>query len=145
MPAQPAPREPSELRRTGDTETINNYPCVRYELWRGGVKIREMWVTDWSNVEGGAEAAELFQEMSGFFKEMLDSLPKFGDGQQDFADPVFEHMQEMDGFPIVTREIGDKGTIENEASLQSSKQQTLGPVDFEPPKGYKRQEMFKGR
>jgi hypothetical protein len=140
---QKTERPKTELRKTGESAEHNDYPCVRYEVLREGQVIRELWVTNWSNVEGGADVAELFYEMSEFFAEMLDSLPKFAD--RGGADQSFEHMREMDGFPVVTRELGNDGSLESESTLKSARRLTLDPEAFEPPKGYKRQEMFKGR
>ena len=135
-------RPKTELKKTSERATHNGYPCVKYEVLREGHKIRELWVTDWNNIEGGADVADLFQEMSEFFKEMLDSLPKFAESG---GDQVFEHMKEMGGFPVVTREFDDDGSLENESTLHSARRQTLDPDAFEPPSGYKRQEMFKGK
>jgi len=142
MPMQMDEREPSELKKTGETDTINGYPCVKYQVWRAGVLEREMWVTSWKNIEGGADTAQAFEDMSGFFKEMLDSLPQMGD--RSFADSAFEHLKEMGGMPVVTREFADDGSLDNESTLKSASTQSLVPADFEPPKDYKRKDMFKG-
>lgn len=142
MPQQAAPRETSELRKTGDRDTVNGYPCVRYELWRGGLRVSELWVTDWSNIEGGPETTQAFQEMSEFFKEMLDSIPQFAGGGE-VADTAFEHMKEMNGFPVVTREFADDGSLERMVRLKSATRRTIDPTAFEPPTGYKRKDMFK--
>jgi hypothetical protein len=136
-------RPKTELRNTGERAEHNGYPCVKYEVLRDGRTIRELWVTDWKNIEGGADVAELFVDMSQFFKEMLDSLPKIaGEGG---ADQAFEYMKEIGGFPVVSREFDNDGTLESESSLQSARSQTLDPDTFEPPAGYKRQDMLKGR
>ena len=140
----PPQRSKSELKKTGEKATHNGYPCVKYEVLRDGRKIRELWVTDWSNVEGGAEVVDVFEDMADFFQEMLDSLPSFA-GSRDMADPAFEHMKEIGGFPVVTKEFADDGSLEGETTLRSARRQTLDPDAFEPPSGYKRQEMFGGR
>ena len=70
------------------------------------------------------------------------SLPKFA--ESGGADQAFVHMKEMGGFPVVTRDFTDDGSLESESSLHSARRQTLDPDAFEPPSGYKRQEMFKG-
>lgn len=142
MPMQMEPREPAELKKTGDSDTVGGYPCVRYEVWRGGIRERELWVTQWKNIEGGADAVQAFEDMSAFFKEMLDSLPQMGD--RSFADSAFEHLKEMGGMPVVTREFADDGTLESEARLTSASSRSLDPADFEPPKDYKRKDMFGG-
>ena len=139
---QRAPR--SELKKTGERATKNGYPCVKYEVWREDRKLRELWVTDWSNVEGGSDVVGAFEDMADFFGELMDSIPDFGQGGPT-GDPTFEHMRELGGFPVVTREFGDDGSLEGEATLRSARRQRLDPDAFEPPSGYKRQEMFGGR
>ncbi len=143
MPMKMDQREPSNLKKTGETDTINGYPCVKYQVWRAGILERELWVTPWKNIEGGADAVQAFEDMSSFFKEMLNSLPQMGD--QDFADSAFEHLKEMGGMPVVTREFADDGSLENESTLKSANQQAFDPDEFEPPKNYKRKDMFKGK
>jgi hypothetical protein len=144
MPQQQAPSRPtSELRKTGERGTHNGYPCVKYEVYRDGRKIREMWVTDWDNIEGGRDVVGAFEEMADFFKELTDSIPDFGQGG-DVGDPMFEHMRELGGFPVVTREFGDDGALEDESSLRSARRRTLDPAEFEPPAGYKRRTMLGG-
>ncbi len=138
-----AQRTKTELKQTGERSELHGYPCVKYVVLRDGRPIRELWVTDWKNVEGGDEVVDLFLEMSEFFQEMLDSLPKLADGGG--ADQAFEHMREMNGFPVVSRELDDDGSLESESSLLAATRRDLGPDAFEPPSGYKLREMFKGR
>ncbi len=149
MPKQPAaPQRPAtELRKTGERETHGGYPCVKYEVLREGRKIREMWVTDWGNIEGGEEAADAFEEMADFFQELMGSIAEAAGGAGGFPGPlggenVFEHMKELGGFPVVTREFEDDGSLESEATLRSARRQRLDPDAFEPPSGYKRRQMF---
>ena len=141
--AQAAPERPkSELKKTSERADKNGYPCVKYEVLRDGRKIRELWVTDWSNVEGGSEVVGAFEDMADFFSDLMDSMPNFGD-KGPGGDPAFEHMREIGGFPVVTREFDDyDGSLEGESTLRSARRQTLDPDAFEPPAGYKRQEMF---
>lgn len=143
--AQAAPERPkSEFRKTSERATHNGYPCVKYDVLREGRKTCELWVTDWTNLEGGADVVEVFEEMSDFFQQMLDSIPNFG--EHDSADqPFFDHMRDLGGFPVVTREFDENGDLESEATLKSAVRKTLDPDAFEPPSGYKRQEMFRGR
>jgi hypothetical protein len=151
MPAQvAAPKGPLvEVRKSGERADHSGYPCVRYDMLRDGRKVRELWVTDWDNVEGGEEVAATFAEMAEFFKEMLDSLSSASGLGAGFADQItdnaFAHMKEIGGFPVVTRELDDDGSLESESTLRSAKRQTLDPAAFEPPAGYKRQNMFPGR
>ncbi len=141
MPAQQPKRETSELRKTGERATKSGYPCVKYDVLKGGVKVRELYVTDWSNIEGGKDVLGSFEAMSDFFREMLDSLPNTG-GNSEFGDESWEHMKELGGFPVVTREFAADGSLEGEATLRSAKRQTIDPGAFEPPPGYKRRNML---
>jgi len=143
MPSQAAaPTRPkSELRKTGERGDKNGYPCVKYEVLRGGRKIREMWVTDWDNVEGGDEMVGAFEDMADFFQELMDAIPDFGQGGGAGGDPVFEHMKELGGFPVVTEEFDENGNKTGESALRSSRRQTIDPTEFEPPSGYKRRSM----
>ncbi|MCP5179058.1 MAG: hypothetical protein H6993_14125 [Pseudomonadales bacterium] len=131
-------RSTSELRGTGETGTKNGYQAVKYEVWQDGRKRREMWVTDWSSIEGGAQAREAFNSLAEFFKELKDAIPKFGESNKNAS---FEHMKELGGFPVLTREFNRGGELESENALRSARRATLNPEDFEPPAGYKRQAM----
>ena len=139
----PSQRAKSELKKTSERGEKSGYPCVKYEVFRGDKKIRELWVTDWSNVEGGSDVVEAFEDMADFFGELMDAMPAFGGQGGPAGDPAFEHMKELGGFPVVTREFDDyDGSLEGETFLRSARRQTLDPDAFEPPSGYKRQEMF---
>ena len=98
-------------------------------------------MTDWDNVDGGDDAVEAFQAMADFFKQMRDSMPRFG-VDEDADDNPFEHMQEMDGFPVLTYDYASDGSIVSESSLRSSTQRTVDPAEFEPPTAYERREMM---
>lgn len=131
-------RSAPEVRRTGERATKAGYPCVKYEVYQDGRKIRELWVTDWSNVEGGGEARDAFKDMADFFQEMLDSL---GDGAGFFEgiDSVAKNFE--NGFPVETRGFDEGGGLEDESVLRSARRQRLDPAAFEPPSGYKRMSM----
>ena len=149
QPPQQAPRRPaSELKKTGERATHSGYPCIKYEVLLEGRKLRELWVTDWDNLEGSAEMASTFEELADFFREMMDSISSLsgGAGPLPFGvgDNFFEHMKDLDGFPVVTKEFREDGSLEGEAALRSAKRQTIDPDAFEPPAGYKRQQMFSG-
>ena len=145
MPQQVTAAVQTELKKTGEHAEQAGYPCVKYDVLQGGEKVREMWVTDWSNVEGGKEVAGMFREMSGFFQEMMDAFRSasgpMGALVSQIGDNMFEHMKELDGFPVVTREFGGGG-LESESTLRSAARKSFAAGDFEPPAGYKQQQMF---
>ncbi len=137
-------RPKSTLRKTSDRADKNGYLCVKYEILRDGRKVRELWVTDWDNIEGGGEMSDAFQEMAKFFRELMKSIS--GGLPGSFSGPgggdLFEHMDEIDGFPVVNTGFGEDGSPEDESQLRSARRQTLDPAAFEPPHGYKRRSML---
>ena len=147
MPAMKSPQRPaSEVRKTAERAELHGYSCVKYEVLRGGRKIKDLWVTDWANVEGGSDVMGVFRDMAAFFSEMLESFSSAGPGlSQTAGDTVFQHMNELDGFPVVTKDYGDDGSLKSESALHSAKQRAVDPAEFEPPAGYKRQKMMGGR
>lgn len=142
MPGRVPDVPQSSLRRTGERADHAGYPCVKYEELRKGTKVRELWVTDWDNVEGGEETAKAFESMARFFSEAMEPLRKMGGLGGAFDTSTFAHLTEIDGFPVVTREYSDDGTLESESTLRSATRRTLDPDDFEPPAGYKRRSMM---
>ena len=148
-PPAAEPEKPSlEFRKTGEKAEKNGYPCTRYEVLQAGRKRSELWVTDWSNVEGGAEVAVAFEDMADFFSELIKSLPDtgggFGGGFGGLAEGPIMGLREIGGFPVVTREFGEDGSLEGESELRSARRESIDPDAFEPPAGYKRQQMFTG-
>ncbi|MDH3402518.1 MAG: DUF4412 domain-containing protein [Acidobacteriota bacterium] len=146
MPARQAPEAPAaDVRRTGERADKNGYPCVKYEVLVEGRRIRELWVTDWGNVEGGDEARDAFREMAEFFSEMLDAFSDAAGGLGGFGAQdggIFADMKEIDGFPVVTSGFGGDGSLEDESALRSARRQAIDPAEFEPPAGYKRRSML---
>lgn len=140
MPGQKPQVSKSVLENTGVKETRHGYPCVKYIVRQDGEIVRVLWVTDWSNIDGAKGVGGAFEEMADFFTELLDSMPRFG-SQQSFGDTTWEHMKELGGFPVVTRELAEDGLLESETILRSARRQTLDPDAFEPPSGYKRMSM----
>ncbi|MCH9651578.1 MAG: DUF4412 domain-containing protein [Deltaproteobacteria bacterium] len=144
LPGETEKREPPKLRKTSERAEKGGYPCLKYEVSRDDQKIRELWVTDWSQIEGGGEAKEAFQSLAGFFAEMMESFESVsgtGGFPSHLEDNPFAYMKDLDGFPVVTRELGDDGSLESESVLRSSQRRSLDPEEFEPPSGYKRRTM----
>jgi hypothetical protein len=139
---QPAQETPSTLRKTGKSDTINGFDCDFFEVMQGGKKTREMCVAAWDDIEGGQEAAEAMIGMGNFFARMHDAFAEtagtnFMGPQQE----VFAQMRELGGFPVYARDYDDTGALEGESSLQSSRAEAIDAALFEPPEGYRRQEM----
>ena len=140
-------RVKSQLKKQGKKARHNGYPSVRYDVIKEGRKTQELWVTDWKNIEGGADVMEAFKGMANFFSEMMDSLSQMGGGRfgGQMDGNIFEHFKDLDGFPVVTKEFNDDGSLDSESHLRSAERRDLDPADFEPPSGYKRRSMMPGQ
>ncbi|MFQ5570886.1 MAG: hypothetical protein ACE5G0_14495 [Rhodothermales bacterium] len=143
MPGEPATRAPSEFKNTGERATKQGYPCVRYDVFRDGQKIRELWVTDAKNIKGGQDVIDVFKEMADFYADLLESFGEMVGSEGGFfgaeGDP-FESFTKIDGFPVVTRSF-EGGDLESETVLESVTERDLDPDAFEPPKGYRLRTM----
>ena len=135
-----------EVRPTQETQTHHGYPCVKYIVNVDGVATRELWVTDWSRIPGGAETAGAFEGLLGFFSEMLESVGQVAGGFPGLGEQLngglMIEMREIDGFPVVTRGLDAEGEVEDESSLRSATERDLDPDAFEPPAGYKLRSML---
>jgi hypothetical protein len=140
---QPAQEAPSTLRKTGESETINGYDCEFYEVLRQGRKTRDMCVAQWDDIEGGREAADAMIRMGKFFESMHDAFSEAaGSDFMGKQKEVFAHMKELGGYPVYARDYDDTGTLEGESTLTSSRSESIDAAMFEPPEGYRKQDMF---
>jgi hypothetical protein len=143
MPSEALPKP--ELTRNGERATHNGYDTVRYDVLLDGRKTTELWVTDWSNIGEFAAVRPAFEAMAEFMKGMLDALAQSPMGRMAQMDTSgFEYMTEMNGFPVVTREFSESGQLEGETTLRDARRETFDPGMFEPPSGYKRQQIMGG-
>jgi Domain of unknown function (DUF4412) len=141
----PAPAEenaPMTVRKTGSSDSINGFDCVYYEVQQTGAKIRELCVTPWDDIDGGREAADSMLAMAGFFEKMAEQFSS-GTGMDVMGQQraLFEHMRELDGYPVLSREFGDAGELESESRLKSASTRDIDPKFFDPPQGYRQREL----
>lgn len=121
---------PVEYRKTKERDKQQGYPSVKYVATQDGEVIRELWVTDWDNVDGGEEARDAFKAMAAFWQDA------FGDMAQMTGENPIELFEKVDGFPVVTREMSN-GKVDSESILKSAAETDVDPASFEPPAGYK--------
>lgn len=138
-PVGPMSQPPTRFLNTGQRGTKEGYPCVRYDVLRGEEKVQELWVTDWSNIEGGTDVAETFGEMAEFVDDTMGAFSQNG-GLFEASDNPIEAFTKINGFPVVTRDF-EGGELESETVLKSVTERDLDPDAFEPPKGYRLRTM----
>jgi hypothetical protein len=145
MPAAKSPAARPELRSGGQRGTHAGYATRRYDIIRGGRKTQELWVTDWSSIEGGPELKPALESLAGFLKNMTDSLSGGPLGNvAEMGGSGYELVAELGAFPVVARTMDEAGKVVEESKLLSSNRRDLDPADFEPPKQYK-QRTIAGR
>ncbi len=144
MPAlQAAPEAPSELQKTGKSDTINGYDCEYYEVLKEGKISREMCVAKWADIDGGSEAVDAMIGMGKFFESMHDAFSSAsGTDFMGKQREVFAHMRQLGGYPVYAKDYDDTGAVEGEATLKSSQSKSIDAAMFEAPEGYRRQEMM---
>jgi len=126
------PPPPTDVRKTSETGTTNGYSWVKFEVYQEGGKIQELLVTDWSNLEIDASTFDVFKEMSAFFEDLGKS---FGASMAAATENPFEQMNNLEGFPVVTREF-EAGVMSSTTELKSVTTGTVEAGLFENP-GYK--------
>ncbi len=135
------PRTKPEVKKTSDHGDKGGYPCVKYEVLQDGRKIREIWTTDWDNIDGGDEAREAFKGLGAFFEAFWKAIPQMPGGDPFGGQNPFEEMNFEKGFPVVVFGFGEDGDLEDESWLKGTRRQRIDPDAFEPPSGYKRMSL----
>lgn len=134
----PSERPPATLHASGMEDTVNGFDCDYYEVRRDERKVRELCVTPWNEIPGGRDLAESLLGMAGFFERMTSTISKetgiavMGDQQE-----IFGHLEELEGYPVLTREFDESGDVTSESVLRSAATEDLDPSLFQPPAGYR--------
>ncbi|MEM7582147.1 MAG: hypothetical protein AAF560_02100 [Acidobacteriota bacterium] len=131
---------PTTVFPTSFRKTLNDLPCRRYDVYRQGTLIREVWVSPWNDVTGIRQAFDTLHQMSDFYSDLMRSFDQlaatgFGGGFALDQHP-FDDLQHMDGFPVLTRNFIE-GALASEITLRSVSAQDLDPTRFAPPEGYR--------
>ena len=137
LPAAPS-SEPVEILSQG-TGTTNGYPVTVYLVMQGSITLQEVHVTDWANLEYGTEVQPTLESFFGFFADISQAFDEMGFGGNSLDS--FAVMSQIGGFPVYGKTY-ENGQLDSEFSLRSASKRDLDPDAFEPPSGYKRQEMF---
>lgn len=140
--AAPAPKPEVSLKETGASDSIAGHDCAYFDVMQGDRKIRELCVTDWDDIEEGREVATAIMHVADFFESMRQAFS--GAGGLDVMDrqrEMFGYMDELDGYPVLSRDFDAAGQLTMESRLQSSGHVEVNPLLFEPPHGYLQQSL----
>ena len=126
-----------EVKSTGEKQTIQGYPCTRYDVLLGGKRTSEMWVAGWSAVKVTKDDMGALRSMSTFFEDMVKSNPMLRNMATSGA---FQGMDRVDGFPVLVRHFdGDK--VVEEMTLKGVERRAVPASTFDIPAGYARKEL----
>ena len=125
------------VKATGESAVQGDWSCKKYHVQKGEEKLRELCVTDWARIEGGAEAKAAFLSFRDFHKALMTEVEK---GAGPFADMVkveggVEDLFKIGGFPVKTVSF-EGGKASRETVLTSASSATLPKSTFEIPAGY---------
>ncbi len=133
-----AQAEASMLEETGETDSINGFDCRWYEVTESGRKTTELCVASWSEIDGGEEAAGPMRRMAAFFQEMARQFSEAaGMDVMGRQESLFAHLEEVDGYPVLVRDLRADGGVRSETRLTSAETADVDPALFEPPADYR--------
>ena len=134
-----APQVKTEIKKTGKNDTINGYSCDYYEAYRGDQKQGEYCITSWSDLDVGDDIQTSFKNMAEFMKGFMEDLSKMSPVRMD--DNPFSYMNEMDGFPVLSRQYSN-GQATHESMLSSISNQDIDESEFMAPESYKQRNLM---
>ena len=125
-----------EIKPVGEG-SWKSYDCRKYEMLEDGVKIQEMCVTDYSEVDSSGALRESFKEMGEFMSQLFESMPFGGQGVRN----PLEMINKIDGFPVHAVDF-ENGVAVTETTLESAGQKDIDASMFELPAGYQQMDPF---
>ena len=132
--AEPTPKV--ETRKTKTKETIAGYPCTRWDVLHDGVKVSEIWATDWKRAKVDKSEFAVLARLSAFLDILHAASPATRNLSHE-SDLVNE-LDRVDGFPVRIRQFKD-GMLAAESTLDSVDSEKIDPAAFEVPAGFTKQ------
>lgn len=134
MPAQPI-EEKIVYKKVASKEKVNKWVADKYAGYEGGVKVEEVWTTDWKALGLSKDDFKVFEEMAKFFSEPSgDKGPFLKPGSEEW-----EKEQGYPGIPVKSIEYS-RGQVSAITELKEVKKQDFKSSLFEVPSGLKRME-----
>ncbi len=134
------------VEEEAEQATKAGYPSRRYRLLHEGRELRQLWLTEWHNLEGGKEIAEVLDAAGLLLLQLVES------GEEELLDlgaaellaaNLLVGITGLGGFPVESTELV-KGEAIRRTTLKSIKRHRVEPALFALPAGYLRQEPRMG-
>lgn len=103
-----------KLEKTEESGELGGHPWTKYQEYISGSLSREFLVTPWAHLGVHAETSEIFEEIAAFDDQKREISP----GMSRVPNP-FEHYDEFDGYPLVSRQFDGEGNIVFTATVTS--------------------------
>lgn len=131
-----------ELVASGKRDKIAGFECEYYDVLQEGRKIRDLCMTPWSKIAEGKQAAKAMMELAEFFENMRKAFAGAGGlDAMDRQQEMFAYMEELGGYPVLSRDYDVDGRMESESRLQAARSEKISPSMFEPPPAYQQLEL----
>lgn len=131
-----------DLEASGKGDEVAGFECRYYDVMQEGRKIRDLCVTPWSEIAEGKQAAQAMMELADFFENMREAFAGAGGlDAMDRQQEMFAYMEELGGYPVLSRDYDVNGRLESESRLQSARSEEISASLFDPPTGYQQLEM----
>ncbi len=124
------------VENTGKKDKSNGYRCTWYDVLLNGEKVREMCVSNLSEIGIKKETLNVFKDMSRFFSGITEAMKSSPMSQM--SENPFSGLEKLDGYPIIVRRYKGSLVIE-ESSFKSIEHKKINESLFEIPSGYTKQ------
>lgn len=131
----PAPQ--SVVKRTSNMETINGFDAAKYEVYRGGAKVRDVWTTAWDRLKIEEDVQAVFEDMSRFFDEVFAEMGRNMPFSAGMMRNPYRDLAQMNGFPVKTVYYKN-GRVTRATVLKAVRERNVAATEFEPPAGYRK-------
>ena len=132
----------------GSSDRVDGVSCRWKKVTRDGELDLKVCVGDWDSIDNGEELVAAFRGMEAFFTSMMDALQSAGGPMAAMTSGLEQSfMSEMvlgDGFPLMTEDYDD-GEVVRTSRFLGSETVAVSDDHFEPPSGYRRNELGRGR
>lgn len=143
--AQEKAERETSIRTPGETKTVGGYKAMLAEYFVDGKKEGEFWTVPWDQLPGSEEVAAAFKDFAGFMDGMRKALSRGPAGgfidARDGAQNLLRQIEELDGFPVLTRTFGEQGSLLNETVLKGIESRDIAGKTFRVPDGYERNSL----
>jgi hypothetical protein len=133
MPAQP---EKTVYKKVASGLNVNRWKCDKYEGYRSGKLIEEVWTTEWENLGIQQKDFLVMQSMGDFVRELTkDVASHFHVGSDEW-----EKEQGYPGIPV--RKISYfMGRPKHKTEIMDVKREAIDPSLFDLSPGFRKQTM----